>query len=166
MAKARIETEIVISPDEYYEKVYANAIYQETLAERVGLKERRILNEEDRGAEFSREVYQVPARDLPGPIKKITGGKPLNFTDTSTYYKSENRLEFKVLPSIKPDKISIQGKLWLESSPKGAKRICEMEVVVGIFAVGKIIEKLILTDVEKGQRTASDLINELYGKAT
>ena len=162
MSKTRIETEIVIPPADYYEKVYACQRYQDTLAERVGLREKKILKEEDRGSEFYREVFQVPARDLPGPIKKLTGGKSLNFTDTSTYYKDENRLEFKVLPSIKPDKISIHGKLWLESTAKGAKRVCEMEVVVAVFAVGKIIEKLILTDVEKGQRTASDLINEFY----
>jgi hypothetical protein len=159
--KARIEAEIVVPPEEYFARVFANQAFQAEVARRVKLKSEQILLEEDRGDVYYREVLQIPNRDLPAVIKKVVGASQLSYTNKSVWHKREHRLHYHVVPSIKADRITIAGTMWLEPRAAGSLRVCELEVQVRVFGVGPLLEKLILDDVKQAQDDLARLINEL-----
>lgn len=160
--KRRVEHQICITPERYFEDVYGNHEFQARIAEMVKLRRREVLKEEDRGRFFYREVLQVPDRDLPSIMKKVIGANELSYVNKATYDKETFELNYEVIPSFQRERVSIRGKLRLEPAPGGAIRICELEVDVRVLGVGKLMEKRIMQDVSASQEQVAQLINQHY----
>lgn len=161
--KLTFQTPIRLAREDYFEKVYTSQEFQALVAKNVQMRRREVLKEEHRGNVYYREVLQVPKRDLPTVVKKVVGADELSFVEKGTFFRDQHRIEFIVIPSVKPDRISIDGRIWFEPAPDGCLRHCELNVDVRIFGVGSIIEKIVIEDIRKGQERVADLINQQNG---
>jgi hypothetical protein len=158
--KKRIDHRVEISADNFYETIYFNEDFNAKLYAALRFRERRILKQEDRGDTVYREVLQVPERDLPGPIKKALGAEQLAYTEKSLYDRKTGKVDIDIVSSVKPDKVKVQGVFWVEpAGPDHCQRLFELEVKVDIFAIGGMIEKLIMEDVVRGYDQSADFTN-------
>lgn len=158
--KKRIEHRVDIAADAFYDAIYFNEDFNAKLYDQLGFRERKILKQEDRGDTIYREVLQIPERDLPGPVKKVVGADQLAYTEKSSYHKKTGKVDIDIVSSIKPDKIKSKGVFWVEpDGPNACKRIFDFEVVVHIFAIGGVVEKLIMDDVVRGYDKSADITN-------
>lgn len=158
--KTRIEHTFDLPADQFFEKVFYNEEFNEQLFKKLNFKEREV-HTEDRGDTIYRVVRQVPERDIPGPVKKVLGSGRLEYEERSTYRKGGLHADIEVIPSLKPEKVKIHGKFWVE--PMGdarCRRIFELEVKVSVFGVGGLIEKTIIKETEESYDTASRLTAE------
>jgi len=158
--KKRIDHRVDIAADKFYDTIYFNEGFNAKLYAALKFRERRILQQEDRGDTIYREVLQVPERDLPGPIKKALGTEQLSYTEKSLYHKKTGKVDVDIVSSVKPDKVKVQGTFWVEpDGPSHCHRLFELEVKVDIFAIGGMIEKMVMEDVVRGYDQSAEFTN-------
>ena len=159
--KTTIAHPINISADEFFEKIYYNEEFSDALYKKLKFKERKLLTMEDRDGEIYREVLQVPERDLPGAVKKLLGASRLEYTEQTTFKKGGLEADVKVVTSIKPDKIKVRGRFWVEPMGEGkCNRCLELEVKVGIFGIGGLVERTIIDELKKSYEFAAGYTND------
>ena len=154
----RTEHTLEIDADEYYDKIYFNEEFNAMLYKELGFKERTVLVQEDRGDTVYREVKQVPVRELPKILLKALGAAQLEYVEKGTYHKAKRLVEIEVVPSVKPDRINVKGRFWIEPvSPGRCRRIFELSVKASIFGIGGAIEKQIAEETRKSYDDSAEI---------
>lgn len=158
--KKRIDHRIDIPADRFYETVYFNEDFNAKLYAALSFRERRLLAHEDRGDTVYREVLQIPERDLPGAVKKAMGADQLAYTEKSTFHRKTGKVDVDIVSSVRPDKVKVHGTFWIEpDGPDHCRRFFELAVKVDIFAIGGMVEKLIMDDVVRGYDKSAEFTN-------
>ena len=158
--QVRLEHTIDLSADQFFDRIYFNEELNSRLYEELGFKERVVLEQVDQRETIFRRVRQVPLRDIPGPFKKALRGASLAYEEETLYHKGQQCVDIVVISTIKPDKVKVSGTFWIEADgPDRCKRLFEVDVKVNIFAVGPIVEKMILADIIKGHDKSADVTN-------
>jgi hypothetical protein len=143
-----------------YWKVFLDEPYNVELYNRIGVKERTMLDRSEDAKTVKWSIRIVPKRDLPGVIKKIVGGD-LGYTEISTLYKDENYIDVKVEPSLMKDKTKIRAKYTL--TPIGEKRVrrtFEGDIDISLPLVGRKVEAVILEDMQRSYDIAAQVTSE------
>lgn len=154
----RCEHIIDIDAEEYFDKIYFNDEFNSQLFKDLGFKEREVVKQEDRGDTIYREVRQVPVRELPKVILKALGAEQLEYTEKGTYHKDRKMVDIEVVPSIKPDRIKVTGRFWIEPiEPGRCRRLFEMSVKANIFGLGGTIEKSIAEETRKSYDVSAEI---------
>lgn len=156
----RLEHTIDLTADQFFDRIYFNEEFNRRLHEELGFRERVVLEQVDQGDTIFRRVRQVPLHDIPDPFKKALRGASLAYEEETLYHKAQQRADIVVISSIKPDKVKVSGTFWIETDgPDRCKRLFDVDVKVNIFAVGPMVEKLILKDIVKGHDKSADVTN-------
>jgi len=143
-----------------YWKVFLHEPYNVELYDRIGVKERTMLDRSEDAKTVKWSIRIVPKRDLPGVIKKIVGGD-LGYTEISTLYKDENYIDVKVEPSLMKDKTKIRAKYTLTPiGPKRVRRTFEGDIDISLPLVGKKVESVILEDMQRSYDIAAKVTSE------
>lgn len=137
-----------------YERLYFDEAFNEALCAHLKLTRRLIRREEQPGHIF-REVAIVPAREVPAPVAKIVGADALHYTETLDYRLGTGAGTWSTTPGALPGKITSDGRLMIEEAEGGVVRRVEGHVTVRLFGVGKMIERFIVADVERGYAEAA-----------
>jgi hypothetical protein len=146
-----------------YEQIHFDEGFNTELSESVKLG--RTLLKLDRTAErIVRHVKIEPAREIPGPVAKLLGGNKFSYVEELEYEIGKGRGRWRTITSVLTDKIDSQGTLELVSAPGGVKRVVAGEIKVGIFGVGGIVEKFVVSDVEKSYDAAAAFTREYLKK--
>ncbi len=146
-----------------YESLHFDEGFNKALAESVKLG--RTLLKLDRGpTTLVRHVRIEPAREIPGPVAKLLGGNKLSYVEEVDYELGKGRGRWKTITSVLTDKIDSQGTLELVAVPGGVKRIVTGDIKVSVFGVGGIIEKFVVSDVEKSYDAAAAFTREWLKK--
>lgn len=143
-----------------YWKVFLDEAYNVALYDRIGVKERTMLDrsEDDKTVKWS--VRIMPKRDLPGVIKKVVGGD-LGYTEISTLYKDENWIDVRIEPSLMKERTKIKAKYTLEPiGDKRVRRTFEGDIHIDLPLVGKKVEAAILEDLQKSYDVAARVTAE------
>jgi len=135
----------------FWEKIYFDREYNETLyRDCIGVKSYEIMNMEEDGEKISRKVRVVPQQKAPGVIQKLISGE-FSYVEEGTFQKKEGIYRFKIVPSIKADKITINGMVTAkDEGEKSVLRTIDLELKADIFAVGGQIEKFVGSEIQKG----------------
>jgi hypothetical protein len=148
MARVRIEHTFDCDEDTLwnaclFDDEYARRLYKETLK----FPTWRVLQKKTEGDLFTRKVEIRPRLDdLPGPIKKIIGDQ-FGYIEEGTFDRTKRSYQYRMIPSTMPDKSRITGRMYTESrGPGRCARIVELEVVVNVMIIGKMIEEKTITD--------------------
>jgi hypothetical protein len=145
-------------------KVFFDEAYNVEMYRRIKVKERTVLerNEDDRTHSFAVKI--MPARDLPGIVKKIVGGD-LGYTERSNLDKATNRMEVRIEPTLMKERTKMKGIYWLESLGAGkVRRTFEGDIEVDIPLVGRKVEATVLEDVKHSYDVAAEVTREWLKK--
>ena len=110
---------------------------------------------EDRSPE---EVREAMGRWAAFDEKVVGDG--VKYREEGVFDKTTRRYRMDVVPNKLSDKLSVKCEMVLEAGSNGTcKRIFTCRVEAKIFAVGSILEKRLLEDMEKSQNVTADFTN-------
>lgn len=151
--------EFPTDPETFW-KLFWHDPYNVELYDRIAVKERRYLEKNDHGDTLQFQLRVIPRRDLPGFLQKIVGGD-LGYTEKSTWFKKENRIECDIVPTLMSEKSKIRATYTI--TPIGEKRIrrvFEGTIDIGVPLIGRKVEQFIVGDMEKAYLAAAATTKE------
>lgn len=138
-------TDVERFADTYFSEEFNNAV-----ARHIGLKERRLVEEEPAGAnKVRRRVRMVPAVELPKPVKKLIGDHEISYDEVSVYDAEKHEVDYHI-ESGAQDRVQVRGVIRFVPHKEGVRRVIDGEVEVKVFGLGGLIERLIESEVQKG----------------
>lgn len=147
------------NPERFWE-VFFDEAYNQAIYKHVGTKERQFLEMHDHGDTKTWVLRVFPERDLPDFVKKIIKGD-LGYIEHATMYKARNRIESRIEPTLFKDKTKINAVYTVEAiGPQKVRRTFEGDVEVSFPLVGKKVENIIVTDMEKAYDGIATFTNE------
>ena len=151
--KLSIEHTFAIAPAEY-----ANLYFDEPFSIELcaAVKLGRTLLRLDRSAtRLVRHVRCEPIRDIPAPIAKVMGGRSFHYVEELEFDLEKLRGQWRVVPSLVPDKVEASGTLDFEDLGGNVKRVVRGNVNVSVFGLGGLVERFVVGEVEKSYDDAS-----------
>ena len=140
--KLAIEHVFAIAPAAF-ETLYFDEAFNIAQGEALSLS-REVRKLERTPERIVRHVWWEP-RVAPGAKPKTRAG----FTDELDYDVGTRRGMWRTIPSMYGDRGQMSGTIEFVAAGEGTKRIVRGEVAVRMFGLGRIIEKIIVTEVEK-----------------
>ena len=137
-----------------YEKLYFDEDFSIALCKEVKLA-RSLKSLETKDVHLSRAVTVGPEREIPGPVAKIVGANRIEYTEYVEYDMGSYKGEWKTISSVLTDKIDTKGTFEFQEVSGGVKRIIHGDIKVKIFGIGGVVEKFIVSDVEKSYNDAA-----------
>ena len=159
MTPFRIVHTFAADPARYW-KLFFHEPFNVALYERIKVKERKVLDWKETDGTIVRSIKIVPARDLPGFIKKLVGGD-LGYVESSTFYKDKDSMDVVVEPTLFKDRTTVKARYWIEPAGEGKlKRTFEGSIKVDMPLVGKKVEQFIIEDMTRGYEITTQMMNE------
>jgi hypothetical protein len=154
MGKFTIRHTFDCSADTFWEKIFKNDEFNKDLYLRhLKFNGYDILrSDEDADGTLHRKVRTEPKADAPAAVRKVLGDS-LSYIEEGVFDPKAKRYRYTITPSTLADKTSIKGDFWVE--PQGdarCERLCDIDLAVKIFGVGRIVEGFI----EKTTRDSYD----------
>ena len=125
----------------------------------------RVVSQAKTDAGVTRRIDIQPlVEHVPGPIKRLLGDR-FGYSEQVTFDRASGRYRFTITPSVMPDKIRIEGQLYLApAGPKKTRRVVETRVEVKVFAVGRMIEEKTIADMKASYEKAAAFTNEFLNE--
>lgn len=142
-----------------FERLYFDEPFNMALCDHLKLT-RRLIRRDEQDGHIYREVAIVPAREVPAPVAKIVGPDALHYTETLDYRLGTGAGTWSTTPGAMPGKITSDGRLHIEDAAGSVCRRVEGHVTVRLFGVGKMIERFIVADVERGYAEAAAFMQQ------
>lgn len=166
MAEVILRHEIFCTEEDYWEKCvwtreFNHGLYVTTL----GFPRYEVQAENESGnIRTRRTLIEPPVAGLPGPLKKAVGDK-LSYVEDATFDKAKRVYEFRVMPSVFPDKTRVWGNLFCEGwNGKSFTRVSKINVEVKVFGIGGVVEDRIMEDLKRSYDVGEKWTND-FAKA-
>ncbi len=166
MKKVKFEHVFNCDADTYWGKIFFDPEFNTKLfIEKLGFIRYEPETVEETDEHIKRRVVVEPSvSDIPKAVKKAVGDN-FGYVEHGSFDRKAKRLDINVRSNVKPDKFRCVGSIRLEKVDETqSRRIVEFEIEVSIFAVGKIIEGIIVKDMERefdiGSKFTNDWIRE------
>lgn len=152
--KLSIEHTFAATPAEYADLYFDEPFSIELCA---SVKLGRTLLRLDRSAtHLVRHVRCEPIRDIPAPVAKMLAGRSFHYVEELDFDLAALRGQWRVVPSLVPDKVEASGTLVFEDAGGGkVKRAVRGDVKVSVFGIGGLVERFVVGEVEKSYDDAS-----------
>ncbi|MSP16748.1 MAG: DUF2505 domain-containing protein [Myxococcales bacterium] len=148
---------------ETYWSVFFDEPYNVALYQRIGVKERRMLERKEDEQTISWQVRIMPDRDLPSFVQKIVGGD-LGYVEISTYRKGQNRIDTQVEPTLMREKTKINAVYTLTAHGAMVRRVFEGDIAISIPFIGRKVEEFIVADMGRAYETTARFTTEWLAK--
>ena len=162
LAVVNIQHTFNCSEETFWSKIFFNESFNERLYKDVLKFPEFSQRTTDETATELRRVLNVTPRipDLPTAVKKIAGDN-MGYAEEGVFDKTARRFRMNVKPSTLGDKLSIRGEVWVEPAGEGKiVRRFKADVTCKVFGIGGMIEKIIVSELEKSWNTAATFTNE------
>lgn len=161
MSEIRVEHVFKCSEETFWTKVFFDDEYNRRLFQEVlKFPVWRVSKTEERGDEVLRTIEaSPPIGDLPGPLKAVVGDNA-GYEERGVFNKKTRRYRVQVVPNRMADKISVVVEMWTE--PLGdaqCKRIAKATANAKIFGIGGMLEKKMLSDLERSYEKSASFTN-------
>ena len=161
MAELRVEHVFECNEETFWSKVFFDDEYNRRLfQDLLKFPVWRVAKTEDAGNEVRRTIEaSPPIGDLPGPLKAVVG-ESAGYEERGVFDKSTRRYRVQVVPNRMSDKISVNVEMWTEPlGEKKCKRIAKATATAKIFGVGGMLEKKLLSDLERSYEKSAGFTN-------
>jgi hypothetical protein len=151
MASRTGEREFDCDPDTFWDRVFFSPEYNRKLfLERLKFEQWEVVSQVETADGFVRTVRATPrVGDLPAPIKALLKNG-VGYTERGEYFRSQSRFSIAITPNSLSDRIKMSAEVRVVPLPGGrCRRTQTTTVEAKVFAVGGVLEKLILDDIEK-----------------
>ena len=153
-----IDQELRCESVERFAAVYFSETFNEGVARELGLKERRLVEEElVEGERVRRRVRMIPSVQLPGALKKLIGDHEINYDEVSIYDPKSHEVEFYI-DSAARDRLEVKGIIRFLETASGVRRLIDCEADARVFGVGGLIERLIESEVKRSYETIAKVM--------
>lgn len=151
----RIAHRFACAPEEYWE-ITRTPEFEESL--KGGEVDTTIIETEERG-DISYERRRVsPVKPVPAVMAKAIGRDRLSYVQELESNNTTLTTRWKVLSDVLPDKVRCGGTAKVIAVHGGCERVLEGTIEVNVLFVGGLIEKHILTELQRGYDRAADTI--------
>jgi hypothetical protein len=125
----------------------------------------RLLLHFERTAErIQRKVHYEPDRDPESPAGQAFGTSRASFIEELDYDPRSRRGSWRTIPNLFPERVSNTGTIEFVEAPNGARRIVRGEVKVSLFGFGKLVERMIVGEIEKNYVNTTSFTNDWLAK--
>jgi len=145
-----------------YEELYFAEDFNQGLCENVALVRDLIEKTEINGV-LKRVVAVRPDRTIPPALSKAVKIDKLEYRETIEYELGQYRGTWSIQPAIFANKFKAGGSFTFKDAPGGVSRALWGDISVKVFGVGAMIEKAIVTEVERSYGVAADFTREFIG---
>jgi hypothetical protein len=147
------------TPEEFW-RVFLHEPYNVELYDRIGVKERTVLDRSEDATTVKWAVRIVPKRDIPAVVKKVVGGD-LGYTEHGVYHKGQDRLDVRIETTLLRDRTKIAGVYTVKPiGPRRLSRTFEGDAAVDIPLVGRRVEAVVVDDMRKSYDVAARVTAE------
>lgn len=144
------------SREHYWRAFFDDACTREQY-DLIGVRLFEIKELRDDGETLVRTMRVIPRRDFPAFMRKLFGTS-LGFTETTTWYRSQDRAETRVTPDMMAGRIDIAGTHAVIDTPSGGlARVFSGQISIGIPVVGARIERMVHDDLAKSYAQSSEI---------
>ena len=162
MAEFQLKEIIRMSQAEFWPIFYSEK-FDQYVCGRLGFPNVSTLEFTDQGDYTLKRVKVVP--NVPESIRKILAAilreSDFFYVDNQKKYKQGFRVQFKTEPPVLHNSIDTGGEVVIEAAgPDSCYYIMRGWLRINIFGIGKLLEKLIIGELEKSFRKVPPIINE------
>jgi len=140
----------------FFDDEYNRRLFQEILKFPVW----RVVKTEEQGDEVRRTIQaSPPVGDLPGALKAVVG-ENAGYEERGVFNKKTHRYQVQVVPNRMSDKITVNVEMWTEAMGDAqCKRFARASATAKIFGVGGLLEKKLLSDLERSYEKSATFTN-------
>lgn len=161
MPEFRVEHRFNCSEESFWSKVFFDGDYNRRLfLTYLKFTSWRELKTEERDDQVHRVLEAVPPLgDLPGALKAVVG-EGAGYEERGVFDRKTKRYKATVVPNRLADKISVKIEIsTVADGPEHCKRIAQGSVSAKIFGVGGLLEKKMISDLEKSYEKSATFTN-------
>ena len=137
-----------------YEQLYFDEDFNIALCSTVKLA-RTVVSIDRSDTAIKRVVKVGPDREVPKPVAKVLKADRIEYTEHLDYTFGSGRGTWKTVPDIMASKVDTRGTFQFKETDGGVLRIVDGDIKVKILGVGGVVEKFIVSDVEKSYQDAA-----------
>ena len=156
--KFKVSHTFPVSRTYYEENFFFDDDINELINEavKIGHKTPQEVKEDDEIKYYKNLIR--PQFELPAVMRKALKGKGVGYYEHTTYFKKENRVEWRIESEFFPDKITGQGEIkFVEVGDNKTDRVVTGEMHAKFFGVGKMIEKMLVDNITKSYNTIAEV---------
>ena len=142
-----------------YESLYFDEPFNDAVGQALHLG-RQLMHFERTPEKIVRRVGYEPARDPGSPAGQAFGTSRASFIEELEYDVRSRRGEWRTIPNVFPDRVRNAGTIEIVEAPTGVRRIVRGEVKVSMFGFGRLIEKMVVAEIEKSYASTTRFTNE------
>jgi hypothetical protein len=146
-----------------YESLYFDEEFNRTVGRELRMG-RLLLHFERTDSRIQRRVHYEPDRDPDSPAGQAFGTSRASFIEELDYDPRARRGTWRTIPNLFPERVTNAGTLELLEAPTGTRRVVRGEVKVSLFGFGRLIERLIVAEIEKSYTNTTRITNEWLAK--
>jgi hypothetical protein len=136
-----------ISPADY-EALYFDEPFNTALSEALHMG-RKLLRLDRTATRIVRHVCFEPRREAGTPADQAFGTSRASFVEELEYDLPERRGRWRTIPNLFTERVTNAGTLELLAEDRGTRRVVRGEVRVSLFGFGKIVERMVVAEIEK-----------------
>ena len=166
MATLEVEHTFNCSEATFWDRIFLDPEYNDRLFKtELRFPVWREVSREERGGLLHRVLEVAPhVGELPGPIKAVIGDG-LGYEERGVLDRNAKTYQVVVVPNKLADKINITMKL--STTPDGDKRCkrrVRIEANIKIFGVGGMMEKRLLSDLDRAYAKSGEFTNRFIAE--
>jgi hypothetical protein len=146
-----------------YESLYFDEDFNQAVGKQLGMG-RRLLHFERTPTRIQRKVHYEPDRDPDSPAGQAFGTSRASFIEELDYDPRSRRGSWRTIPNLFPERVSNTGTIELVEEPTGTRRIVRGDVKVSFFGFGRLIERMIVAEIEKSYANTTRITNDWLAK--
>ena len=146
---------------------YESLFFDEDFNQAVGRELRMgrlLLHFERTISRIQRKVHYEPDRDPESPAGQAFGTSRASFIEELDYDPKLRRGSWRTIPNLFPERVSNSGTIEFVEAPSGTRRIVRGEVKVSLFGFGRLIERMIVAEIEKSYANTTRITNDWLAK--
>lgn len=150
------------TPDEFWQIFWDPAFDERMQQGQTALRE--LLEDREEGPVRIQRYRFTPNKTYPAPMVAAIGTDKISYETENRFDRGTKVLNWRVRPSVMPDKITAEGTFVVRPVPEGCERVVEGKIEVRIMLIGGRIEQAIVSDVEAGYEGAAKVVREIVAE--
>jgi hypothetical protein len=165
MNKFTVKHEINCNAETFWKTFFEKDFNDKLYLEHLGFPEFKVLDQKETETQITRKTSGKPKMSMPGPVAKLLGDN-FRYTEEGTFDKKSQTFQWKMIPSVMPDKIRTEGVVRIEAiGDNKVRRIADLTVEAKIFGLGGIMEGSAEKQLRQGWDDSAQFMNKYLASA-
>lgn len=137
-----------------YEALFFDETFSAALGAALGLGRQLVRLDRDPDR-IVRHVRCEPKREAGSPADQAFGTSRASYLEEMDYDLRRGRGAWRTIPNLFTDRVTNTGTLEIADVPGGVRRVVRGEVKVSLFGFGRLVERMIVAEIEKSYAGAA-----------